>query len=99
MKCATLTHMERIGIRALQQHASAVLRRVREGEPLEVTDRGHLVALLVPPVRKGLLDILQASGRLTAAEGDLLDLGAPLTVKRGAESASARLARMRQRER
>ncbi len=27
--CATLTHMERIGIRALQQHASAVLRRVR----------------------------------------------------------------------
>ena len=91
--------MERIGVRALQQHASAVLRRVQGGEPLEVTDRGHPVAFLVPAVRKGLLDVLMASGRLTMAEGDLLDLGAPPAVKRGAEKASRRLARMREHER
>jgi len=91
--------MERIGIRSLQQHASAVLRRVRRGEPLEVTNRGHPVAFLVPALHKGLLDALEASGRLTAAEGDLLTLGAPLTVKPGAERASTRLAKMRERER
>ena len=96
--CATVTHMERIGIRALQQHASAVVRRVREGEPLEVTDHGHPVALLVP-ARTGLLDVLKASGRLTVADGDLLELGAPINVKAGAERASKRLAKMRERER
>ena len=98
-RCATLTHMERIGVRALQQHASAVLRRVRSGEPLEVTERGHPVALLVPAVRRGLLEVLKASGRLTTAEGDLLDLGAPLIVKPEVESPSRRLAKMREHER
>jgi prevent-host-death family protein len=99
LACATLTHMERIGVRALQQHASAVLRRVQGGEALEVTERGHPVAFLVPAARRGLLDVLEASGRLTPAEGDLLDLGAPLAVKRGAESPSRRLVRMREHER
>jgi len=94
-----LLHMQRIGIRALQQHASAVLRRVREGEPLEVTDRGHPVALLVPTSPENLLEALKAAGRLTTGEGDLLDLGAPLSIKRGAERPSARLMRMRQEER
>lgn len=64
-----------------------------------MTDRGHPVAFLVPAVHKGSLDILKASGRLTTAAGDFLDLGAPLAVKRGAESASRRLVRMRERER
>ncbi len=91
--------MERIGVRALQQHASAVLRRVRDGALLEVTDRGHPVALLVPATRKGVLDALKASGRLTSAEAELLDLGAPLAAKRGGERASARLAKMRENER
>ncbi len=86
-------------MRALQQHASAVLRRVRRGEPLEVTDRGHPVAVLVPTVRRGFLDGLEASGRLTMAEGDLLALGAPLRVKRDAQKASRRLVRMREHER
>ena len=91
--------MERIGIRALQQHASAVLRRVRRGEPLEATDRGRPVALLVPVGHDTLLDALQAAGRLTPAEGDLLDLGPPLAVEAGTQTATARLARSRQHER
>jgi prevent-host-death family protein len=41
--------MERIGIRELRQHASVYIDRVRAGETVEVTDRGELVALLVPP--------------------------------------------------
>jgi prevent-host-death family protein len=41
--------MERIGVRELRQHASRYLDRVKAGETVEVTERGQLVALLVPP--------------------------------------------------
>jgi prevent-host-death family protein len=41
--------MERIGVRELRQHASRYLGRVKAGETVEVTERGQLVALLVPP--------------------------------------------------
>lgn len=53
--------MERIGIRELKQHASAVLRRVAAGEEVEVTDRGRPVARIVP------LPDGDAYGRLVAA--------------------------------
>jgi prevent-host-death family protein len=41
--------VDRIGVRELRQHASRYLRRVKAGETLEVTERGKLIALLVPP--------------------------------------------------
>lgn len=41
--------MDRIGVRELRQNASRYLARVKNGETLEVTDRGVLVALLTPP--------------------------------------------------
>lgn len=90
--------MERIGVRALQQHASAVLRRVRRGESIEVTERGRPVALLTPP-QHSLLDQLRAAGRLTPATGDLLDLPMPPKPSPGVELPSKRLARMRRAER
>ncbi|MBX3026443.1 type II toxin-antitoxin system prevent-host-death family antitoxin [bacterium] len=90
--------MERIGIRALQQHASAVLRRVRRGESIEVTERGRPVALLTPP-QHSLLDQLRAAGRLTPAAGDLLDLPMPRKPSPGVELPSRRLARLRRAER
>lgn len=40
--------MERVGIRALKQNASAVLARVVAGEVLLITDRGRPVAQLSP---------------------------------------------------
>ncbi len=91
--------MEQIGIRALQQHASAVVRRVQKGEAVEVTDRGHPVAVLVPAARGSILESLRTSGRLRAAEGDLLAIGPPLRGKRGIVRASAHLAKMRAHER
>lgn len=41
--------MERIGVRELRQHATRHLARVKAGETVEVTERGRLIALLVPP--------------------------------------------------
>jgi prevent-host-death family protein len=41
--------MERIGVRELRQRATRYLGRVKAGETVEVTERGQLIALLVPP--------------------------------------------------
>ncbi len=91
--------MGRIGVRALRQNASAVLRRVAAGERFEVTDRGRPVALLVPLPREHGLVRLYSDGRLARAKGDLLALGRPIRPGRGRESASRRLLRVRARER
>ena len=40
--------MERIGVRELNQNTSQVLARVSSGETVEITDRGHPIARLVP---------------------------------------------------
>ena len=75
--------MERIGIRELRQHASRWVRRAAAGESFEVTDRGRPVARLVPPATLEGIERLRAEGRITAAKGDLLDLGPPLPPKPG----------------
>lgn len=43
--------MERVGIRALKNRLGHYIRRVRAGHPIEVIDRGEVVAELVPPSR------------------------------------------------
>lgn len=61
--------MERIGVRELRQHASRYLDLVKQGETVEVTERGQLVAKLVPPTPpESNLDRLVAQGRLIPAE-------------------------------
>ena len=59
-------------MRELRQHASRYLDRVKSGETVEVTERGRLVALLVPPnsavdARERLI----ADGRLIPAAAAL----------------------------
>lgn len=64
--------MERIGVRELRQHASRYLQRVKAGETVEVTERGELVALLVPPSRAmSSRERLVADGRLVPASRPL----------------------------
>lgn len=69
--------MDRVPIRELQQHASAVLRRVRAGETLGVTDRGTLVAILAPPGAVGGRAALTAAGRVRPATKAVGDIPAP----------------------
>ncbi|HKG02152.1 MAG TPA: type II toxin-antitoxin system prevent-host-death family antitoxin [Conexibacter sp.] len=60
--------MERIGVRELRQHATRYLGRVKAGETVEVTERGRLVALLVPPAPGATeRERLIASGKLVPA--------------------------------
>ena len=56
--------METIGVRELQQHASAALRRVARGETLGITARGRLVAVLSAPSDRWGAAALIASGRV-----------------------------------
>jgi prevent-host-death family protein len=58
--------MERVGMRELNQHTARVIERVKRGEVVEVTERGKLVARLVPaePAPEPL-DRLVAEGRAT----------------------------------
>jgi prevent-host-death family protein len=74
--------MDLVPIRELQQHASALLRRVRAGETLGITHRGTLVAVLGPPSGRRGAAALVASGRVRAASIDLSELPAPTTSGR-----------------
>jgi prevent-host-death family protein len=72
------TRSRQVGVRELRQNLSVHLRRVLRGETLEVTDRGHAVAVLAPlPKAQSVLDRLEADGRLIRAKGDLLALKDP----------------------
>jgi prevent-host-death family protein len=87
--------MERIGVRRLQRNAATVVRKVRNGARIEVTDRGRPVAVLVPVARLNDLGALEAAGRVVRGEGDLLAIGAPIRLPRGVQTPSRRLVRAR----
>jgi len=95
---ATLTHMsESVGIRALQQHASAVVARAAAGEEVVITDRGRPVARLVP-LRPRSLQALIDDGLATPARLSIADLPPPLPAEDG-PTASEILAEMRDADR
>ncbi len=78
--------MERIGVRELRQHASRYLDRVKSGETVEVTERGQLVALLVPPnPARGARERLIAEGLLLPSAG-VLRLPRPVKVAETSEA-------------
>lgn len=74
--------METIGVRELQHHASAALRRVGRGETLGITDRGHLVAVLSPPSAATGAGALIAAGRVQPAVRRSDDLPAAVAAGR-----------------
>ncbi|TDC01290.1 type II toxin-antitoxin system prevent-host-death family antitoxin [Micromonospora fluostatini] len=91
--------MEQIGVRELNQSTSQVLARVSGGETLEITDRGHPIARLVPVGDdKSTLARLVATGRAVAPTGGG---PVPLPPKLGAEDVdvAASLAVLRDEER
>jgi prevent-host-death family protein len=91
--------MATIGVRELRQRASELLRRVEQGETIEVTDRGRRVAILSPPPEGSPLDRLRALGDVEPAKGDLDELPEPLVLPRAVEAPSSVLRRLRAHER
>jgi prevent-host-death family protein len=87
-----------MGIRELRNNLPAVIRRVRAGEAIEVTDHGHPVARLVPIHVRSQYDQMVAEGRIIPPEIDLLDIE-PLPVPPGMPTGSQILAEMRDSER
>ena len=71
-------HPDTVGVRELRQNLSVYLRRVAAGQKLRVTERGRVVAALVPlREEESVLDRLVKEGRLIPAQDDLLKLGPP----------------------
>jgi len=64
-----------VGVRELRQNLSVYLQRVKEGETMEVTAHGQVVAHLtpVPDQEMGILERMIAEGRATPAQGNLLE--------------------------
>jgi prevent-host-death family protein len=90
--------MTRMGIRELRDNLPAVIRRVRAGEGIEVTDHGHPVARLVPINVRSQYEQLVAEGRIIPPEIELLDVP-PVPARPGMPTASQILAEMREGER
>jgi prevent-host-death family protein len=88
-----------VGIRELRQNLSVYLRRVKEGETIEVTERGQRVAILArADAGLTVLERMIAAGRATPARGDLLALGPPLG-RRPSRRASRALQELRRERR
>jgi prevent-host-death family protein len=83
----------------LRQRASELLRLVEQGETIEVTNHGRVVAVLAPPPAQSPWERLVANGDVTLATRDVDDLPDPLQAHPDRELPSARLARLRANER
>jgi prevent-host-death family protein len=92
----------RIGIRELRQHASVYVDLAEKGQTVDITNRGRLVAQLVPAKEpESPLERLIAAGIIEPAEnpGDLLDIEPAPPVPLGRPTAAEMLLQMREEER
>ena len=70
-----------VGVRELRNHLSRYLDRVRDGNELIVTDRGHAIARVVPIGSERVLDRLIAEGIVTPARVKRSRVPKPIKAK------------------
>lgn len=70
-----------VGIRELRDNLSRYLDRVRGGEEVVVTDRGHAVARVLPIGGERALDRLVSEGVVTPARRPKQLAGKPIRTK------------------
>jgi prevent-host-death family protein len=94
---------ESIGIRELRQHASRYVAMAKQGKRVPVTERGELVAYLVPAHDPSTtFQRMVAAGQVRLAEGNINDTLArwePLAAEPGEKPLSEVLREMRDEER
>ena len=86
-----------VGVRALKQNASAVLRTVSQGESVTVTDRGQPMAEIIPLI-KSPAERLLARGLIRQGKLSWSNIHIPPAPTSGS-TASEILAHMRDEER
>ncbi|MDQ2883800.1 MAG: type II toxin-antitoxin system prevent-host-death family antitoxin [Actinomycetota bacterium] len=92
--------MESVGIRELRQHASRYVAMAKAGQRVPVTERGKLVAYLVPADDTGtLLESLAASGDYAPPAGAIDDLLPPPSIPQGRRPLSEVVTELRDAER
>jgi prevent-host-death family protein len=89
--------MSEVSIRTLNQETSKVLARVKRGEEITLTDRGEVIARIVPATA-GPLDALISTGRVQPATSHG-PAPRPTIPMRGDLDSGALLERMRAEER
>lgn len=80
-----------VGIRELRDHLSSVLRRVKRGETVTITERRRPVAILIPAATvesERILERLAEAGRLSWSGGKPAGCNNPARV-RGASVSDA----------
>lgn len=72
---ATIVAVDQVPVRELRNFTARVLARVKDGESLEITERGRAVARLIP-IEADRWEQLRAMGLIEPAEesGDPLDI-------------------------
>jgi prevent-host-death family protein len=70
-----------VGVRELRDNLSRYLDRVRGGEEVVVTERGHAIARVLPIGSERALDRLIAEGLVTPARRPKQPAGKPLKTK------------------
>lgn len=86
-QCATLTHMNQVGVRELRQNLSRYVSQVKDGESFTVTERGREVAKLTPSgPADSPLSRLAAEHGATLPRADLTKLTSDLPPAKGPPS-------------
>jgi len=93
-----MKHMSSVGIRALKQNASEVVRQAAAGDVITITDRGRPVARLVP-LRASRLTEMRNAGLVRRATARPDDLAMPTTEITDGPSLSNTLDALRDDER
>ena len=95
--------MLQVGIRELSRNTAEVLAKVKTGQVVEITDHGHLVAVLSAPPAQRVAELdreeLIKSGMLIAGNGRGVADWSPLPGLPGQRPLSEALAEMRSEER
>jgi prevent-host-death family protein len=90
--------MKTVGVRDLKNRLSEYLRRVRSGENLLVTDRGEVVAELLPPGQMKADPTIPAGLQALAKRG-LITLGIPVGTAQSGSNLYPALSRGRRERR
>lgn len=90
--------MSDVPVRELNQNTAAVLARVKHGEQIDITERGRVIARLIPAQENPLSALLE-SGKLHPATANAAAAPRPVGPVRTDHEAGELLREMRDSER